>query len=1076
MLYTYIYASMNKYIIPILTFLYTTAGLAEENRKLTITGNKNLPPYEFVNEKGEADGFNVELIRNILDELNQPYEIQLEDFSKAFSHFENREADILISFVKFKTSKNDERLSRDYNSIEYNIVCRKNSSIQRPEDLANKQIFVQKSSMPYLKLTSMQYNLMPLDNIEEGLKMLSNGIGDALICPGKFAQHTIYKYGLTDLDIIDTNWLPRSIHFVVNDPLLLEQINGTLRKLEENGIYDRIYTKWFGEKNRLHIPTWMYLLLGALLLTALLLYIAVHFYKQKIKRGKSLLQKENKKLNNVVLENQYLLKRYQSIFSTGLVGFSYYDKNGIMIDINNVMLEFYGQKDKDTFLQKAISIYKDPVLQEYGVVDKDKQIHEYHGIIKLNLKKNAQQFHYTGTDEDATIYCKMDIIPIKNEQEELEGIIITAINQTSEIEHKQQLAEQGLKLDLAMEAGKMAAWTFNPQTQMFQTLRGNAIAGKGLLLEDNIKTLHPDDRANQERILNALIEGTEDNGHTTFRYLHKDGTYHYYESHMITKKEKGKVIAILGMQKDITEEVHKNEKLKDSLKRLQFAIQTANMVMWEYDRHTRLLTTYNDPITDYEDGASILIEKHNASYRQDKESEERIKNITELMDKGTDRPYTILVKMMAPNDSEWQYYTVNGVPIEKDPEGKVNKYIGVRLNISEQIAYQKTLEKEKEKAQRADKLKSMFLANMSHEIRTPLNAIVGFSELLQNTNVPEERNEYIQIIKHNNEILLQLINDILDLSKIESGFIDLMPEVFDMADVIRESFMAFKQRNVNPDIQFLIRSPYKCCKVKLDKKRITQIFTNFMTNAIKHTTKGHILIGYEYTDKGIRIYVEDTGCGIPEKKQSKLFQRFAKLDYFTQGTGLGLAICKAITDAKNGKIGMTSKEGEGSTFWAWFPCEAEIEEPEEEIVKENTTLRGSKDYDASPENHTAQTQNMPDDSAFRKHILVAEDNDSNYLLVRATLKAFDLTRAKTGKEAVELASAYHYDFILMDMKMPEMNGIEATREIRKFDQSTPIFAVTANAFDSDKEAALEAGCNAFITKPIHSNKLKDLLN
>ena len=485
--------------------------------------------------------------------------------------------------------------------------------------------------------------------------------------------------------------------------------------------------------------------------------------------------------------------------------------------------------------------------------------------------------------------------------------------------------------------------------------------------------------------------------------------------------------------------------------------------MWEYDCKSKIFTSYNDPRADYKDAAPISMSTYDSYFQKDGTDWEQLKNATHIMKNGEDKSYNFEVKMKTKYDSDWQYCIVRAVPLEKDAEGKVIKYLGVRLNITEQIKYQKILVEKKEKAEQADKLKSAFLANMSHEIRTPLNAIVGFSELLQTTDEPEEKEEFISIIHNNNELLLRLISDILDLSKIESGLIELKPEVFDFSETFRKTYTALKQRCTNPEVDFWVCNPYKSCKVELDQNRVVQVETNFITNALKHTTRGHILMGYEYVDGGIKIYVEDTGCGIPEEKQGKLFQRFAKLDDFTQGTGLGLAICKAIVDATGGKVGATSQEGKGSTFWAWFPCEAEIE-GHEEVVNEKTT-------EIVPDS----TGRQPNGLTLEKSILVAEDIDSNFMLVRAILKTCRLTRAITGQEAVELAATHHFDAILMDMKMPVMDGIEATLRIREFDRMTPIIAVTANAFDSDKEKALKAGCNTFVTKPLKKKELEDLL-
>lgn len=240
-------------------------------------------------------------------------------------------------------------------------------------------------------------------------------------------------------------------------------------------------------------------------------------------------------------------------------------------------------------------------------------------------------------------------------------------------------------------------------------------------------------------------------------------------------------------------------------------------------------------------------------------------------------------------------------------------------------AQQEELIKAKEEAEASDKLKSAFLANMSHEIRTPLNAIVGFSELMKDTHDEEEKDQYWQIIHTNSEMLLRLINDILDLSKIESGMIDLKAVKFDLSSLFYEIYSTQKHRHNDSKVDFIYDNPYKECIVDLDKNRITQIISNFVTNAFKFTPEGYIKIGYEYIDGGVKLYCEDSGIGIPVEKMEKVFARFHKLDSFAQGTGLGMAICKAIVDVYHGKIGVESVEGKGSKFYAWIPCHAQIE-------------------------------------------------------------------------------------------------------------------------------------------------------
>lgn len=400
-------------------------------------------------------------------------------------------------------------------------------------------------------------------------------------------------------------------------------------------------------------------------------------------------------------------------------------------------------------------------------------------------------------------------------------------------------------------------------------------------------------------------------------------------------------------------------------------------------------------------------------------------------------------------------------------EGGELEGIVIRVDdVSDRERMIEELRKAKALAEQSDKLKSAFLANMSHEIRTPLNAIVGFSDLLMNSEERADREEYMQIINTNNELLLKLINDILDLSKYEAGAVDLKYEDFDFSEYFNNMAVSMKQRVTNPNVRLLAVNPYGVCRVRLDKNRIAQVMTNYVTNAIKYTPKGFIEMGYELVEGGIRLYVKDSGIGIQDSKKDKVFQRFEKLDEFAQGTGLGLSITKAITESMGGSVGFESRNNEGSLFWAILPCEAEVS---------GLPVKEAEAYE--PEKAVARAETAKEDAGEeRKTILVAEDISSNYLLISAILgKQYRLLHAVNGREAVEMAKTHPADLVLMDMKMPEMDGLTATKEIRKFNTELPIIALSAYAFESDKVAALEAGCNEYLVKPIDKAKLMAVL-
>lgn len=224
------------------------------------------------------------------------------------------------------------------------------------------------------------------------------------------------------------------------------------------------------------------------------------------------------------------------------------------------------------------------------------------------------------------------------------------------------------------------------------------------------------------------------------------------------------------------------------------------------------------------------------------------------------------------------------------------------------------------KAEQTDRLKSQFIANMSHEIRTPLNSIVGFSQLVARAEDEEEREEYIRIVEHNNNLLLTLFDDILNLSMLDSGNMTFRYRMFDFPSLFRDLTLLMGEKITNPDVKFISENPLKELTVRTDSVRLTQIITNLITNAAKFTRQGYIKMGYTCKDNGVEIYVEDTGMGIEEKNLSKIFDRFEKLNNFIQGTGLGLPICKSIAEQMEGRLWVESEYGKGSVFHVWLPC------------------------------------------------------------------------------------------------------------------------------------------------------------
>ena len=391
-------------------------------------------------------------------------------------------------------------------------------------------------------------------------------------------------------------------------------------------------------------------------------------------------------------------------------------------------------------------------------------------------------------------------------------------------------------------------------------------------------------------------------------------------------------------------------------------------------------------------------------------------------------------------------------------EGRKPLLIGISWDITNLQNIEQELIKARIKAEQSDRLKSAFLANMSHEIRTPLNAIVGFSQLLPAAETAEEKKLYSGIINQNSDILLQLINDILDLSKIEAGTLEYIKRPMNLGEVCRTIYAVHKER-VKEGVTLVFDNEDENLFIEGDQNRIMQVITNFLTNASKFTYAGEIRLGFERTDKNIRVYVKDTGIGIEPEKVDHVFERFVKLNSFAQGTGLGLSICQMIIEKIGGEIGVTSELGKGSTFYFTIPYE-EAGELGEIFKMSKTESKGDT---------VNRVQQI-------KKILVAEDVESNFILLKNLIgREYTLLWAKDGVEAIEMYKQYQPDLILMDIKMPRMDGLEATHIIRSYSKEVPIIALTAYAFETDKELALEMGCNDFVTKPVSKEALEKAL-
>ena len=636
-----------------------------------------------------------------------------------------------------------------------------------------------------------------------------------------------------------------------------------------------------------------------------------------------------------------------------------------------------------------------------------------------------------------------------------------------------ELKRRAQILSITLGAMNAFTWFFEPDKNRISFGEGfNEVTKKAseiCSVEKFLSCVHPDDKQKFHDSLQAVVE--QDNGIWELEYqldLNGDGVYQWWQTRGMLETSTlndAPYKYMFGMT--ICIDAHKQAELtllknKEELKKLV----TLNELVLN-NTNSGLAYITRDYRVQWENVSSCSKSLSFEAYKQGELCYKSAHNRTSpceecILSRAFQSRQTELIKFKLDNAHVVEVY---GTPVFLE-DGTADGIVIRVDDVTEREEMIKELQIAKMHAEQSDKLKSAFLANMSHEIRTPLNAIVGFSGLMMYAS-DEEKEDYMQIINNNNEMLLKLISDILDLSKLEAGSVELNYEEFDLTDYFNSMFVSMKQRATNPKIQIVAVNPYQHCLVTLDRNRVAQIITNYVTNAIKYTPEGIIEMGYEYREEGIYFYVKDSGIGIPDEKKNKVFHRFEKLDEFAQGTGLGLSICKAIAEAMGGNVGFESEYGKGSLFWALLPCEVEI--PSEITLQRAERVASSDKKDIVAGTSSSNTPG-------RKTILVAEDIQSNYQLVSALLrKRFNLVHAANGQEAIEILHERHIDLLLVDMKLPVMDGLTATAEIRKFNAELPIIALTAHVFENDRLTAMDAGCNEYLVKPIDRAKLMAVL-
>lgn len=535
----------------------------------------------------------------------------------------------------------------------------------------------------------------------------------------------------------------------------------------------------------------------------------------------------------------------------------------------------------------------------------------------------------------------------------------------------------------------------------------------------------------------------------------------YIESSILVpiKDSAGNVVNYVGIKEDITKKREAEEKLAESENRFKSLFYENESIILLFDPVNGNILEANQAACNFYGYTNTEIVKKSV-FDFNVKQEEELKILLNKIRNDEQHHFVFQHKLKSGVIKDVELYS--GILRSKKKE----VFYSVIHDISDKIKFQRELEKAKEKAEESDRLKSAFLANMSHEIRTPMNAILGFGALLEDEEIGiEERKQYVEIINTSGYSLLEIINDIIEMSKIEAGQISIHKKPTDVNQLMKIVYNQHSliARKKNIELRLIPDSTYNNQAFLLDETKIKQILVNLVNNAMKFTDEGYVEFGFRIMQKEIEFYVKDTGIGINQENHHLVFDRFNKITWDTDGkkvypgTGLGLSISKAFVEKMNGKIWLSSEKGKGTSFFFSIP----IEKTDQQALR----------YD--------EVKISNDFRLDGKVILVAEDEQRNfqYFEVFLTKLGAKVLHAFSGKEAVDIINekSDQIDLIFMDIKMPIMDGYEATKIIKTKYSKIPIIAQTAYAFSEDKQKALESGCDDYISKPIAQGKLIALL-
>jgi signal transduction histidine kinase len=889
-----------------------------EEHPLIIASDWEFPPYEFRNDNGEPDGYNVDVLNLVLDKLGIPHRFVMQEWYQAVKTFENREADLIHALSGIYRQH---PYAMTQNMITYyplKTVRRKSQEPLTKISQLNPGDTLMAKKNDYAPVTILggeHHFTLEYRSPKEALTSIRSGRNSYYIWGELPLKMKIREFALDSLVLDDIDIPAGELRIIGYDQKLIADIDDAYARLEQSGDLEVLHDKWYYPERIHNDSSPVSLLALAIAILAIIIGFALSRLIQRRVRNASVRTSD---INGMMSQALKMGSLFVTEFDV---------EKGCFRNIYGNLLPEGGLTREEMSERLPEELREESKRRHEGLISGESDLWNF-----------TRRFNLGTPDHPEWHYIQGNAVPEK-EKGKTRYIIYTQKDITREIEEERINSEIGNKYLKMFETNLIAMSFYDAQgylidlnNKMKELCEFNA-DGERYFRQQNLFTAplfkeqfdsHSADEFHAcqkmqigdvsiKKYIEVRIRPTFDNS----------GELRYY---VVTARDLTDERKLYLEQRRHEQEIQEsNDAVVRYESQLNYLLENSNMFIFDYNiqsnrinyTRTSLQKEYSETLEEFFNGIS--------------DERRRRKALAEIRAcVGAGLPYNAIhLYDYTPIENKPVWYSISGVP-RYDKEGRMVSYFGIARNITRLMETQKQLKEETARAEDSGKMKAAFLANMTHEIRTPLNAIVGFSDLLPMVDTKEERLEFIRIIRNNCDMLMRLINDILEASTMGQALAIEAHEV-EFATAFDDLCQTLAQRVQQPGVEFIKDNPYQHYVTTLDLGRVQQVLVNFVTNAVKYTQQGHIKVGYRHEvmmtkdelseADGLYFYCEDTGAGIPKEKQASVFERFVKLDDFVQGTGLGLSICQAIADRCNGHIGVTSEgEGKGSTFWMWIPC------------------------------------------------------------------------------------------------------------------------------------------------------------